>query len=221
MKRSPMKPGKGFKPRQTPLRATAPAKAEVKLPNVRKCKVCSDPFRPSRALQTWCGPDCGVKLAAKLVAKKEAKAAADDKRRTKAQLEQLKTVPQLKKEAQAAFNKYVRLRDAGRNCISCNTPPPDMAGLHAGRDAGHWRSTGAADHLRFHEDNCHAQCVKCNQYKAGNAVEYRAGLIWRIGPARVEALETNNTPVKWTRDGLREIRDTYRRRANELERSMK
>ena len=130
-------------------------------------------------------------------------------------------MPQLKKEAQREFNRYVRLRDASRNCISCNTPPPDMSVLHAGRDAGHYRSTGAADHLRFSEDNCHAQCVRCNQHKAGNVVEYRAGLIWRIGPERVEAVENDNTPVKWTRDGLRSIRDEYRKKANALEKELR
>jgi hypothetical protein len=87
-------------------------------------------------------------------------------------------------------------------------------------DAGHYRSTGAADHLRFNEDNCHAQSVYENRDRAGNAVAYRIGLIARIGLERVEALEADNTPVKWTREVLREIRDTYRRRANELEKQI-
>jgi hypothetical protein len=126
-------------------------------------------------------------------------------------LEALKTVPMLKKEAQQAFNRYIRLRDAALPCISCGAPPPDLSGLHSGRDAGHYRSTGSADHLRFDPDNCHAQCVKCNQWGAGKAVEYRMGLLERIGPDRTNALEFSRASVKWTRDGLREIRDRYRR----------
>lgn len=204
--------------RSKPLRrSTGEARTELPILKQRKCKGCGTSFRPWSSTQSACGVACAQKVGAEKVRKAEAKEKAEDKRKTRAQLEALKGIPELKREAQTAFNKYVRLRDAGRNCISCNTPPPDMSGLHAGRDAGHYRSTGAADHLRFHEDNCHAQCVKCNQYKAGNVVEYRAGLIWRIGIERVEALEANNTPIKWTREGLREIRDTYRAKARALE----
>ena len=86
-------------------------------------------------------------------------------------------------------------------------------------DAGHYRSTGSADHLRFDEDNCHAQRSDCNRYGAGRAVDYRIGLIGRIGLERVEALEARNDTTKWTREGLREIRDTYRAKAKELEKA--
>lgn len=219
MKRTPMKRGKPLE-RSAPLRATAPAKAEAKLPNVRKCKVCREPFRPARALQTWCSPECGVTLAGRLLAKKKAKDAADEKRQTRAQLEALKTVPELKKEAQVAFNAWVRARDqaAGHGCICCGRPLDwGMKGMRGHSvDAGHYRSTGSADHLRFHEDNCHAQAVYCNRNGAGRAVDYRIGLIKRIGLAAVEALESNNVTAKWDRDELRTLRDTYRRRAREV-----
>lgn len=210
MKRSPI--------RRQPLRATASPKAEVKLPRAKKCKVCAEPFRPSRGLQSWCGPECGVKLAAKLVAKKQAKAAADDKKQTRAQLEALKTIPQLIAEAQVAFNKFVRLRDAGRGCISCGV---NLGGGSVGgdADAGHYRSRGAAPHLRFHEDNCHAQCKRCNRYGAGNVAAYRIGLLERIGSERVNALEADNAPVKWTRDMLNTIKTVYRAKARELEKA--
>jgi Bacteriophage Lambda NinG protein len=176
----------------------------------KSCKACRQPFTPRRPIQPYCGYACEVKAATAAVEKKQARAAKEDRKQTRAQLEAIKTVPMLKKEAQAAFNKYVRLRDAGKPCISCDALPPDLSGLHAGRDAGHYRSTGSADHLRFNEDNCHAQCVKCNQWGAGMAVEYRIGLIKRIGLERVEALESNHDSQKWTRDGLRAIRDEYR-----------
>lgn len=226
MKRSkPLNRGKGFTTRSAPLRATAPARAEAKPPKARKCKVCAGPFVPSRALQTWCTPECGVALAGRLVKKQKAKEAADDRRQTRAQLEALKTVPQLKKEAQREFNRFIRARDrlAGHTCISSGARLQWGAKGITGSsvDAGHYRSTGAADHLRFNEDNCHAQSVVENRDRAGNAVAYRAGLIKRIGLERVEALEANNAPVKWTREGLREIRDTYRRRAGELEKELK
>ena len=134
----------------------------------------------------------------------------------KARKEAIKTIPALIRESQIAFNAWVRARDAAQPCISCDAPPPDMSTLHAGRDAGHYRSTGSASHLRFHPDNCHAQCVKCNQWGAGMAVDYRIRLLQRIGPARVEALECDNAPHKWTHEELRGIRDTYRAKLREL-----
>lgn len=145
-------------------------------------------------------------------AEKLARAAAKVERaETRRRKEAIKTIPQLIREAQVAFNAWVRARDAAESCVSCGAPPPDLSGLHAGRDAGHYRSTGSASHLRFHPDNCHAQCVKCNQWGAGMAVDYRIRLLLRIGVARVEALESDNTVKKWTREELIGIRDYYRR----------
>jgi hypothetical protein len=217
MKRSELK-------RSTPIRATAPAKAELPILKQRKCANCRQAFRPFSSMVKWCSTDCGAALGVKKLEKAQAKAAADDKRKTRAQLEALKTIPQLKKEAQREFNRYIRARDrlAGHPCISSDKPLNwDTTGITGSAvDAGHYRSTGAADHLRFCEDNCHAQAVSENRDKAGNIVQYRAGLIARIGMERVEALECNNEPVKWTRDGLRAIRDDYRRRANELEKQI-
>jgi hypothetical protein len=44
------------------------------------------------------------------------------------------------------------------------------------------------------------------------AVDYRIRLLRRIGPARVEELESSNAPHKWTADELRGIRDHYRQK---------
>lgn len=150
-------------------------------------------------------------------AAKQARAAAKVERaETRRRKEAIKTLPKLKKEAEREFNAFIRARDAEQPCISCGAPPPDLSGLHAGRDAGHYRSVGSAAHLRYHEDNVHAQCVHCNQHGAGRAVEYRIGLIARIGEARVVALETNNTVRKWSHDELRGIRDTYKAKLKEM-----
>ena len=139
-----------------------------------------------------------------------------ERAQTKERKAALKRIPDLIRSAQKEFNLWIRTRDHDQPCISCGAPPPDLSKLHAGRDAGHYRSTGSASHLRFHEDNCHAQCVKCNQWGAGKAVDYRIGLIARIGAPRVEALEMDNTPTKWTREGLIATRDKYRALAREL-----
>lgn len=154
---------------------------------------------------------------AKRKAEKQARAAAKVERaETRRRKEAIKTIPELIKEAQHAFNAYIRERDREQPCISCGAPPPDLSRLHAGRDAGHYRSVGSASHLRFHEDNVHAQCVHCNQWGAGRAVDYRIGLVARLDLERVEALEHNNTPHKWTCEELIGIRDTYKAKLKEL-----
>lgn len=160
--------------------------------------------------------DAQAAKAERAEAKKARAAAKVERAETRRRKEESKTNRDLIKEAQREFNAYIRARDSEQPCISCMAPPPDLSGLHAGRDAGHYRSTGSASHLRFHEDNCHAQCVKCNQWGAGRAVDYRIGLLQRIGRERVEALEHNNTPHKWTHEELRGIRDTYRAKLKEM-----
>ena len=179
-----------------------------KHPKSRPCAVCERVFVPDRMGQVVCRPACAMKKV------RQAKVAERAKVRTRK--EAIKTIPVLIKEAQHAFNAYVRARDADLPCISCGAPPPDLSALHAGRDAGHYRSTGSASHLRFHEDNCHAQCVRCNQWGAGRAVDYRIGLVARLDLARVEALEHNNVPRKWTHEELRGIRDTYKKKLKEM-----
>lgn len=154
---------------------------------------------------------------AKRKADKQARAEAKVQRaEIKRRKEAAKKIPQLIKEAQREFNRYIRLRDAGKLCICCGAPLGDRAvgGLF---DAGHYRSVGSASHLRFDEDNCHGQRKVCNRYGAGRAVDYRIGLIARIGLERVLALESNNRPRKWTREELIEIKREYRAKLKEIE----
>lgn len=127
----------------------------------------------------------------------------------------LKRIPDLIRDADKAFAAFTRERDrqAGYDCISSGRPL-DWSGNAV--DAGHFRSRGAASHLRYNEDNCHAQSKHDNQYKAGNISAYRIRLIDRIGIARVEALEADNTPHKWTREELIAIKEKYRQKLKEL-----
>lgn len=155
---------------------------------------------------------CGAVCAARKVRADK----AQERAKVRTRKEAIKTIPVLIREAQVAFNKFIRTRDHDQPCISCGAPPPNLSELHAGRDAGHYRSTGSASHLRFHEDNCHAQCVKCNQWGAGRAVDYRIALVGRIGIARVEALEADNETHKWQREELIGIREKYRSLTKEL-----
>ena len=115
------------------------------------------------------------------------------------------------KEAQAAFNKYIRVRDQGKPCISCGNMPESYYG--GGVDAGHWRSRGSAPHLRYHVLNCWAQCKRCNRYLSGASSEYRRELINRIGKERVEALEADQTERRFDIEYLKRVKDIFTRRA--------
>lgn len=174
----------------------------------KTCTHCGTKFMPARLMQSVCSPICA--------ARKVKAAKVEERAQIRTRKEAAKPRGKLTLEAQQAFNAWIRARDEHQPCISCGKPPGDMTQLHAGRDAGHYRSVGAAKHLRFHEDNCHAQCVRCNQWDAGKAVDYRIGLVARIGVERVEAIEHDNTVRKYTDDDLRAIRDKYRAKARQM-----
>lgn len=169
----------------------------------RKCSNCGTPFTQQRMGQQVCSAPCASSFARRLREQAERK-------EMRARKAALMTRSDYLKSAQTAFNAYVRERDKDLPCISCGR-------FHQGSyDAGHYRSVGAQPALRFHEDNCHKQCVPCNQHKSGNAVEYRLGLIARIGVERVESLEQEHTPAKFTIEQAKAIRDTYRAKLRAL-----
>lgn len=196
-----------------PLASKAPIQkkpvAEKKV-RTRKCAVkdCRTPFTPRNMQHKACSPECAIVVA-------EREKAAKLRRERQEGLAKLKRRADWLKEAQVAFNAFIRERDkqAGHLCISSGRTL-DWSGNAV--DAGHYRSVGSAPHLRFNEDNCHAQSKHDNQYKSGNAVDYRIKLIFRIGLERVEALERDDTPRKYTVEDLKAIRDHYRARLKEL-----
>ena len=183
-----------------------------------RCPHCKGKLETGQRIHLGCIEPYAEAQAAKAQraqAKAERMAATVEKAEIRKRKEALKTRSDYLKEAQQAFNAFIRERDrqAGHPCISSGRPL-DWSGNRV--DAGHYRSTGAAPHLRFHEDNCHAQSKHDNQYLAGNAVDYRIRLVERIGLARVEALEADTSSPKWTAGELREIRDTYRQKLKSL-----
>lgn len=180
----------------------------------RECRTCGTTFSPWSTTQAICSPVCATKTAKASANKREAARKAE-RAQDKATREKLKTIPQLIKEAQHEFNAYIRERDKDQPCICCGRPLGD-GDVGGAFDCGHYRSTGSASHLRFDERNAHAQRKVCNRWGAGRAVDYRIGLVARIGLAAVESLEADNEPVKWDRDTLRQIKTIYRAKARQL-----
>lgn len=180
---------------------------------MKKCKVCKTEFNPVRPLQRVCCPRCALELSKTIQKKIIAKEAQEDRKKTREKLDAMRTKPQLVKVAQTAFNAFVRARDADKPCISCGKPPSSESNS---TDCGHFRSVGSAPHMRFVEDNAAGQCKHCNQYLAGNVLAYRKGLIERIGLARVEQIESDQTVRKYTHEGLVEIARHYNAEARRL-----
>lgn len=158
---------------------------------------------PMNSLQQACSPKCAIDVA------KDNKKRAVRREQRKARA-RLKTLSQYMKEAQQAFNQYIRARDAHLPCISCGR-------FHEGQwHAGHYRTTAAAPELRFHELNCHKQCAPCNNHKSGDIVNYRKNLIARIGEDNVDWLEGPHEPKRYRSDDLIEIREHYKQKVKEL-----
>ncbi|MGN8259492.1 recombination protein NinG [Pseudomonas sp. SMSB3] len=193
--------------------------AEIK---PKKCKApgCGQRFKPILSTQKVCSPACALAMAKDPKLQKVAAKAITKQKRQDLQerREKLKTKGEHLREAQQAFNAYIRERDrlAGYACISSGRPL-DWNGNAV--DAGHYRSTGAAPHLRFDENNCHAQSKHDNRYLSGNVAEYRLGLIQRIGLAAVEALEADQAPRRYTIEDLQAIKATYRQKLKDLRRA--
>ena len=165
-----------------------------------RCKVCKDKFEAKYFLQKACmKPAC---LAAWSKGDREVKA---DKKH-KADKKRLKDndKPLRNREAQKAFNAYIRARDAHLPCVSCNR-------FHTGKyDAGHYRSRGAFPELRFNELNCHKQCSPCNTQLSGNIANYRPILLERIGQESLDFIEGPHEPKKYTCAELKEIELKYK-----------
>ena len=184
---------------------------------VKRCKVCRQPFEPRQPMAVVCSLECAKSLAASIRGKAEKQEAIKQRKADRERKEKLKTRRDWEREAQAEFNAFIRARDAGQPCICCGLPlaAGDVGGAY---DCGHYRSVGSAPHLRYDERNAHAQRKQCNRWGAGRAVDYRLGLIERIGLEAVEALEADQQARKYTADELKAIRDEYRAKARELKR---
>ena len=200
----------------------------MRKPSRRKCKVCGEYFVPKfhDIRIRWCCPEHGAILAMEEREKEKVKAAAKrikerkekeraERRDLKARKVALKTKPQWRAEAQAAFNRYVRLRDAGKPCISCGRLPEQKFG--GTMDCGHYRTRGAAAHLAFNLHNTAAQCVYCNRDRDGAQKAFEQGLIERIGAEKVEAINNDNSVRRFDIPYLQRIKYIFTRKARALE----
>lgn len=184
---------------------------------VKKCSYCKEKkeIEIITPIYSFCSFNCASSMAqdkqAKQKQKQIAKARQSQVKKEKAvrklhreQKEAIKPKSKWLAEAQAAFNKYIRLRDYDQPCISCLKPREVIEAEQGWKvggcfDAGHFMTRGAKGQLRFVLFNVHKQCKSCNggggRFSAKAATvdaNYRINLIEKIGIDKVEWLENNN-----------------------------
>ena len=176
-----------------------------------RCKNCKEKFDQYEFNNKFCKElDCQVKKGLFLLEKKKATQKKEWNKEKKSRKDKLKTKSDYLKELQVIFNKWIRLRDKGLNCISCNKPAKK-------ENAGHYRSVGGNPELRFEPLNNNLQCEYCNTYLHGNLIDYRINLIKKIGLEKVEWLEGAHKPKRYTTDNIKGLKVMYRLKIKSLE----
>lgn len=133
----------------------------------------------------------------------------DDFKAAKREFEEKKSIPYLTTAAVNACHNYIKARDKGKLCASCD------AQWSSDFDAGHFMSGAKFPRMKFDEFNIHAQCIQCNRYKEGNVEQYRIKLTERMGAEYVAALDEKarldklQGVHKWQREDLIRIRKFF------------
>ena len=169
-----------------------------------RCKNCKQKFEPIRFNHKYCLQDECIRA---FVAEVKEKAWKETKTRMKTEI---KTTQDWLKEAQVVFNRFIRERDQGQLCISCNTMPKK-------KNAGHYYSQGGHSNVRFDEDNVHLQCEACNTYLSGNLLNYQIGIEKRIGAEKLIELQGKaHIEKRWSVDELKNIIKKYKELVREM-----
>ena len=167
-----------------------------------RCKHCKSTFTPKHFNQKNCmeTDECVGAFLSDLTKANNTKWRKEKKERKEA----LKTRSEWMQDLQDVFNTFIRTRDKDKPCISCGTFTGKM-------NAGHYKSVGGSPELRFNELNVHKQCEYCNTHLSANLIEYRIGLVKRIGVDKVEFLERkDHAPLKLTVDEIKEQIKVYK-----------
>lgn len=170
-----------------------------------RCKNCKEKFDAKHFNQKFCFRSACVKVWVETAKVKNWK-------KTKKEWKQKnESISSLMKKAQKVFNAYIRKRDHGRECASCDTI------LTTEYDAGHYFSSGGFKSVTYNEANCWGQCRKCNHFLSGNLIEYQIKIQQRIGADHLLELYTEaHKEKKYTRDELNEIVEKYKKKIKEL-----
>lgn len=125
-----------------------------------------------------------------------------------------KTRGQLVKDLDKAFSRYIRLRDSFRGeatCVTCGDTKQWKQ-----MQAGHFYTRGRYP-TRWHEDNVHVQCYRCNVLLKGNYIKYTRFMLARFGEDLVDELETISlSSIKIPTPTLKEMIEDYEGRVTQM-----
>ena len=109
------------------------------------------------------------------------------------------------------FSIYIRLRDRVSDdyakCITCGKVEVWKGSNKV--DNGHFQSR---KHMatRWHEQNCHAQCVACNNWGSGEQYKFGIALDKKFGKGTADKMVLlSNTTAKWAIFELEAMIDHY------------
>jgi hypothetical protein len=175
---------------------------------VKTCKICGDQFKAYKTTQRVCSYDCAIEYAKHKRQKDELKKWNQRKKELKKNLE---TLTQLAVKVQKTVNEYVRLRDAGKPCVSCGIK------YASNFQAGHLYPSGTCWSVRFDPRNIHVQCRQCNMNKSGNLNEYRKNVLSRITERDLKELDAlAHQTAHFTKHDLHKIKSDFEARIDEI-----
>jgi hypothetical protein len=177
-----------------------------------KCNNCKEQFIPRKFNFPYCQKDDCESVGVKAVIAKSKQ--LEDKKwqaRKKQTKEDLMTVSDWIKVVEKYFNKFIRLRDKGKPCVSCGVP------YQSTFQAGHFYSAGGHWVIRFDESNTHSQCLKCNLHLSGNLMEYRKQILNRISQDELNRIDDLSTmDSNFTRMYLKHLSEVYKNKCKNL-----
>lgn len=173
---------------------------------MKRCIICKTPFVPvySQLQKTCSNVGCVISYSKNQEQKKYNQWKKEVKERHKG-------IKYYLNKVKLVFNRYIRLRDKNKGCISCSRR------LDGKYDAGHYLTYAGHPAHRFSEINVNAQCTQCNQHLSGNLVNYRIGLIRRYGEPLVNQLEEKrNEEKRYTIEELKTMIELYNTKIKNL-----
>lgn len=127
-----------------------------------------------------------------------------------------RSATKLKKELDTVYSVYIRLLYADLNgyvrCFTCGT-------------RYHWKKIQNGHYIsrtylatRWHDKNCHPQCIGCNIFKHGNMDEYAVRLVEKYGAKILMSLNVlKHKTVKVSLDDYEREIKKYKRKIVALE----
>jgi len=177
----------------------------------RKCRHCKDWFKTELEKQVTCGKvNCAIEYG-KSSFKKQRKQENEQKKKEV----NIDSKGGLKDKVQKVVNKYIRIRDQYKPCVSCGKSEVMQF------DAGHYENVHGHPQLRFNTLNIHKQCSHCNCQLSANKVPYREELIKRIGLDKVEKLEQDQSVKKYDVEYLERLRKVFNKKIRLYERKFR